>query len=381
MRHIIALLICCFVVINVNAESGVCQQRNCLAVVDSGSTGSRLHIYAYDLDSHQHPVQISELWSKKIKPGLAMIDSDPQALDAHLTALFTGAPEDHMPVYFFATAGMRLISKVRQQAVYQSIQQWFVTQPQWKLMEATTITGQEEGVYGWLAVNYKLGAFGASGTTQHTLVGVMDMGGASVQITFPVQNTEKINPNDIYNIDVNGHHFVLFAHSFLGLGQTLLSQQFLDERSCFANGYQLPSHLSAKGDAFFCQYDVSKLINSVHGVNHIVKQPIAANAVDDWYTIGGIAPLVEDKLFGFSDQQFTNQRLLEQADIQICHQSWQALITQFPENEYLYGYCLSASYYYALMVDGYGLKPDQPVNYMPSGQDIDWTLGVVLHQH
>ena len=32
------------------------------------------------------------------------------------------------------------------------------------------------------------------------------------------------------------------------------------------------------------------------------------------------------------------------------------------------------------MVDGYGFSPNQEVNYVPSAQNLDWTMGVVLHQ-
>ena len=210
----------------------------------------------------------------------------------------------------------------------------------------------------------------------------MDMGGASVQVTFPVEHTEQLDPNDIVSVDISGRHLLLFVHSFLGLGQTVLSQQFLDIKSCFAVGYQLPSGLIGNGDASACQHEVSKLINNVHEVNHRIQPAIAKNmATNTWYAIGGVASIAGDMPFSFNNKQFTNQGLLDQADNKICHQSWQSLDAQYPNHDYLYGYCLFPAYFYALMVDGYGISPEQPINYIPSGQGADWSLGVVLQRH
>ena len=57
------------------------------------------------------------------------------------------------------------------------------------------------------------------------------------------------------------------------------------------------------------------------------------------------------------------------------------LEVSYPSNDYLYNYCLAASYYYALMVDGYGLEPSLPIHYVPEDKGMNWTLGVVLRQH
>ena len=42
--------------------------------------------------------------------------------------------------------------------------------------------------------------------------------------------------------------------------------------------------------------------------------------------------------------------------------------------------CLSASYYYALLVQGYGLMPKEQIHLAPGEPENDWTLGVVLYQ-
>ncbi|RMX19251.1 multidrug DMT transporter permease [Legionella jordanis] len=370
----LVILTSCFS-INLYAEGKHCEQQRCVAVVDAGSTGSRLHIYSYDLDSTQTPVNVTEVWNKKIKPGLATIEPNAATIDAYLTALFSGVPESKLPVYFYATAGMRLLPQPKQQQFYTLMQQWFANQSNWTLQQAKTITGSEEGLFGWLAVNYQLGALNSK---DKELAGVMDMGGASVQIIFPVQNADNVNPQDLKQFSLYGRQFNLFIHSFLGLGQTEVTHQFLDESTCFSDNYELPTGFTAAGDAYNCESSIAPLMN-VHKVKRTVAPAMEGSQINNWFVLGGMAELAKSKPFEFNGQ-FSNQDLLEQANSQVCHQSWDSLKNQYPENEYLYGYCLFSAYYYALMVEGYGLEPQQTVSLLPNNQGSDWTIGVVLNQ-
>ena len=52
-------------------------EKRCIAVVDAGSTGTRLHLYSYELDSSKMPVSITRLMPvQKKSPGLADISLD-----------------------------------------------------------------------------------------------------------------------------------------------------------------------------------------------------------------------------------------------------------------------------------------------------------------
>lgn len=368
------LLIGFFIVTFAHA-SAVCKTHHCVAIVDAGSTGSRLHIYAYDLDEQNHPIQINHLWSNKVKPGFAMIEPSQAVIDTYLTNLFDGAPEQNLPVYFYATAGMRLVSVPKQQLYYDTLNHWFSTNKQFKLVAAKTITGREEGVLGWLAVNYKIGALQS---VNMPLVGVMDMGGASVQMTFPVPSLEQSDSKDAVTVDIYNRHIILFAHSFLGLGQTQMSHQYLNDTACFSHNYPLPNGETGTGDALRCQDDVSKLVNEVHQVNEIVHPALVKSQVSNWYVISGLSTLVKNKPYNFANEQFTSQALLTIADSDLCQLSWQTLLEQYPTNEYTYINCLTASYYYGLLVAGYGLSANQPIHYLSDSDDVDWTLGVLL---
>ncbi|KTD43634.1 multidrug DMT transporter permease [Legionella quateirensis] len=372
------VIIACFVVIssNVYAADNPCTNHQCIAVIDAGSTGSRLHVFSYDVDETRSPININEIWNKKIKPGFATIEPNSNTIDAYLTTLLSGAPNQQIPVYFYATAGMRLLPVSKQKKYYDELQHWFSQQSQWQLVEAKTITGNDEALYDWLSVNYHLG------TLQKSLnqsVGVMDMGGASVQIVFPIQKNSELNTRSQVELDLYGQHYTLYVQSFLGLGQTEVAHQFLNSAPCFSNDYPLPDGESGQGNASACEQEVSRLMTEVHKVNNVIQPLLAANPVDSWYSIGGISNLADSSLFHFENSKLTNQNLLQQADSQVCHQQWDSLNSQFPDDEYVYQYCLFSAYYYALMVDGYGIVPDQSINYIPPAQNLDWTMGVVLH--
>ncbi len=376
MLRIFALLLYAVLAVpTVYADAEICESHRCTAVVDAGSTGSRLHIYAYDIDETNTPVNIQDVWSKKVKPGFATID--PQQVDAYIAALLADAPVQSLPLYFYSTAGMRLLPQAKQKLYYQQLQQWFSQQPNWQLKEAKTITGKEEGTFDWLAVNYGLGTFSAASKTAP--VGVMDFGGASVQIVFPVDDESSLQSADKVELDINGRHLSLFVHSFLGLGQTEVSHQFLESSSCFSNDYPLPDGSTAQGDAVGCKNEISSLMNDVHGVNRLVQPVMQANPVDRWYVMGGIVNLVQEKMFHFDKDNLSNKGLLEQADQSVCHQPWDVLSQQFPDNDYLYGYCMFSAYYYALMVDGYGIIPEKNISYSTDDKNSDWTLGVVIY--
>lgn len=352
-----------------------CAERSCIAVVDAGSTGSRVHIYTFEQGDNRSPVNIQEVWTNKVTPGFASLS--PEAVPAYLNQLFGHSPSQSMPIVFYATAGMRLLPTPKQTQLYHALEDWFAQQDQWKLQAAKTITGRDEGLYGWLAANYQNEALT---NKNKSLSGVLDIGGASTQVALPVSDDAGIDPDDLIEFDIYGRHIKLFSRSFLGLGQVALSHQFLNFPECFAYGYELPSGQAGRGDANICGNKIAKLINGVHEVDTIVKPVVANNPVESWYALGAMPMVASEESFHFVDNQLTGQKILEESDSYFCRQQWSDLEAHYPGHEYIYGYCLFPSYYYALMVEGYGISPDTHINYFPSAKEVDWTVGVVLHQ-
>jgi apyrase len=361
-----------------HADKSECLNHHCLAVIDAGSSGSRLHVYAYDLDETNSAVDIREIWNRKAFPGLSTIEHEHRSISVYMEKLFTDAPTALMPVYFYSTAGMRLLPKTHHKNVNQLVTDWFDKQYYWRLVSARTITGNEEGLFAWLATNYQLKLFNQG---DKPLVGVMDIGGASVQIVIPLKDEATIDKKDTVELNLYGKKYRIYTHSFLGLGQNEMGHQFFDRKSCFPNEYELPSGRSGAGDAYACKNEISILVNDVHSVRKTIKSVLALNPVDKWYIIGGITFMLNDKVFPTSRQQFTNQDMIMFADKNICHQNWSTLEEIYPNNFMLYNYCMLPSYLYALIVNGYGLPLNQIINFLPLNKNADWTIGVVLQHH
>ena len=360
------------------ADKSDCLNHQCLAVIDAGSSGSRLHVYAYDLDDTNTPTGIREIWNRKALPGLSTLEHEHRSISVYMEKLFTDAPTVQMPVYFYSTAGMRLLPKTHHKNVNQLVADWFDKQYYWRLVSARTINGNEEGVFAWLATNYQLKLFEQ---TEKPLAGVMDIGGASVQIVIPLKDEPTIDKKDTIEFNLYGKKYRLYSHSFLGLGQNEMGHQFFDRKSCFPNDYELPSGRLAEGDAYACKNEISILVNEVHSVRKTIKSVLALNPVDNWYIIGGITYMLNDKIFPTTKQHFTNQDLIYFADRNICHQKWSTLEEIHPDNYMLYNYCMLPSYLYALIVNGYGLPVSQSINFLPLNKNADWTIGVVLQHH
>ena len=353
-----------------------CQQSQCVAVVDAGSSGSRVHVYQIVNNDSTSQSDIIELWSHKIRPGFASLDPSASTIQSYMNALLTETPNTEIPIYFYATAGMRLIPDAAQGKYYAALNKWFDKSPNWNLIDAKTISGKEEAIYGWLSVNQQLDK---DQKANHQLAGVLDMGGASVQIAFPISEDTTIDEEDLATVTLNGKEVRLFVHSFLGLGQNIFSYQFLDAKNCFSNQYPLPNGESGLGNPDVCQRSVTNLINSVHEVNLKVQPVLQQNQPEKWFAMGGVEFLINDPIFGAKTRSTTGDEIFNHAAAKTCQQSWPSLISQNPDNAFIHNFCLFSSYYYALLVNGYGINSSEPIHFLPKSKTSDWTAGVALH--
>jgi apyrase len=67
---------------------------------------------------------------------------------------------------------------------------------------------------------------------------------------------------------------------------------------------------------------------------------------------------------------------LSQAQEHACAASW---LTIQSIDSTLYNTCFNAAYYYALMVNGYGIPQDKPIHMAPKGSE--WTIGAILMKY
>lgn len=164
------------------------------AVVDSGSNGSRMFLYANASTESATEVELEYSFDPKAGSipgfaGLASYAADPSAagpsgiapLLAGLTTYLdqNSIPKSEVPVSVMATAGMRELDQVNPQAVtaiYASVSET-VSASGFPIGEVGTISGQREGLYSWADVNYGLGTFGSDKPAEPR--GIVEVGGAS----------------------------------------------------------------------------------------------------------------------------------------------------------------------------------------------------------
>ncbi|CAG8467537.1 5739_t:CDS:2, partial [Cetraspora pellucida] len=260
--------------------------NNITAVIDAGSSGSRIQIYSWKehdfvrkgkdpKDLHILPTiergdEFGVKWQKKVEPGISSFALNPtQVGEKHLKALIDFALEivppdkvSNTPIYLLATAGMRLLPPQQQTAILQSACDYIMFQNRFKMMDKCSdhvqvISGEKEGLYGWVAVNYLMGGFekdkgehkvvnslqlnqsydnDSSPTNHITTFGFLDMGGASTQIAFePNLEESKKHANDLtsvflWTLDGQQMEYKVFVTTFLGYGTNEARHRYIDDR-------------------------------------------------------------------------------------------------------------------------------------------------------
>ena len=214
----------------------------CHAVYDAGSKRTRLYVYekaATGWIKHSGPKTGALADPARAARGKTMSDAN-QVIDDIVMALesirtdgprnkkgkpkwpaFDWQKECHLAtVSVLATAGMRLAGKNNPQA----------TKVLWEMLNerlssavkipvtTRTLSSFEEGLYAWLAL--------AEGQDDEWF-GVVEMGGASTQITFPCvacDNSRKVM--------AKGQVVLVFSYSFLGWGQDEAWKKFGSLSAC-----------------------------------------------------------------------------------------------------------------------------------------------------
>lgn len=189
-------------------------------MIDAGSSGSRIYVFTWK-DNPLGLPNVIEVGNFKVSPGISKV---PLAnIPNYMVTLLAWAKNESRipesvwadtPVYFKATAGMRLLSPADQNSILVLVRTSLADSGfYFRSSQARVISGQEEGVFGWISVNFLQGYFTEAAYPQST--GALDLGGASAQITFvpakpPIENH--------FPIRVNSKMYQLYTYSFLGWG-------------------------------------------------------------------------------------------------------------------------------------------------------------------
>uniref|UniRef100_A0A8C9XJB1 nucleoside diphosphate phosphatase n=2 Tax=Sander lucioperca TaxID=283035 RepID=A0A8C9XJB1_SANLU len=192
---------------------------------DAGSTGTRIHIFKFQIDNKEAPKLAHETF-RAIKPGLSAYADDPQKCTAGILELLEVAKSsiplsiwNATPVVLKATAGLRLLPGDKAKHLLDTVRALFVESPFLSRDDSVSIMdGTDEGISAWITVNFLTGDLHRSDSPT---VGMLDLGGGSTQITFSPQDEKTIQTSPIDYIRsfqmFNNTHTV-YTHSYLGLG-------------------------------------------------------------------------------------------------------------------------------------------------------------------
>lgn len=347
------------------------------AVVDAGSTGTRIYLYRYNHQYANDPgkLNIKLLYSQKTKPGLSSMTDDPgralkqlKRLIHHAKTKVPASSRDRTNLSIYATAGMRLKSIPEQKQLYKYITNYLQEEQILRLRDIRTISGQWEGIFDWLSVNYLNDSLKPGQT-----VATLDLGGASTQIAFESQDSDS---SQVVDLNLGGYHFPVHSRSFLGLGMNQARYQFTNHQACFYKGYKLPNGESGTGDAETCQNAIAPLINNIHEVdNSTIEIPKNQNilALSGYkYTTDAPDEHTDGKLT-VSDYNQTAQ--------DICQSQWSTLTQRHPHDSDMFRYCFDNNMIYTLLHNGYGLADDRQLTASNTinNTPVDWPLGVVIY--
>ncbi|XP_077574977.1 ectonucleoside triphosphate diphosphohydrolase 7-like [Stigmatopora nigra] len=244
-------------------------------VVDCGSSGSRVFVYYWPphngnphtlLDIRQMRDLDRQPVVKKIKPGISTLAISPKSASDYLHPLLSFAashvPQNkhkETPLYILCTAGMRLLPDSQQTAILDDLVNDVPLDFDFLFSRSHTevISGKQEGVYAWIGINFVLGRFDHADDEEATVevttgsqhqqpisrrrtVGILDMGGASLQIAYEVPGAITFSSpqqedaaksvlaefNLGCDVEHTQHVYRVYVTTFLGFGGNTARQRY-----------------------------------------------------------------------------------------------------------------------------------------------------------
>ncbi|KAJ0979153.1 hypothetical protein J5N97_014627 [Dioscorea zingiberensis] len=392
-----------------------------VVVFDAGSSGSRVHVFRFNEELNLLKIGDDYEFFMQVEPGLSSYANDPKKAANSLISLLEKAVsvvpvelQPSTPVRVGATAGLRNLGTETSEQILQAVRDLLEKSSlMFKSEWVAVLDGFHEGAYLWVAINYLLENLGKEypGT-----VGVVDLGGGSVQMSYAISETDAENaPKGPENVPyvkplvLKGSTYHVYAHSYLQYGLLAARAQILitgDDyyNYCILGGYE--GSYTYSGSTY--QASASP---SGPSYKKCRSNAIAALKVDEpctysncsfggvWNGGGGVgqknlyvASFFYDRAVqvGFVDlhQHIAKVSPLDFkiAAMQVCNLSVdEAKAKYLNVADYDIPYlCMDLVYEFTLLVDGFGLEESQQItlvkvlNYGDSTLEAAWPLGSAI---
>ncbi|KAF8730772.1 hypothetical protein HU200_016635 [Digitaria exilis] len=319
-------------------------------IFDAGSTGSRLHVFRFDRQMDLVGIGDDIEVFGNVKPGLSSFAGQPQGAAVSILPLLEKA-KSVVPTQLMKRTPLKL--GVRDLVQTKSKFQY---NPSW----INVLEGYQEGQYLWVAMNYLLDRLG--GDYSQT-VGVIDMGGGSVQMAYAISacaaESAPAAPDgkDHYVTKeyLKGKDYSVYAH-----------------REEVAKALNLKAPCKTKN----CTFDGTPI--SLNPCVHLTLYTLT------YYEnrIGLFLLKV-----GFIDSEAPSAKAapaaFRNAARKACRLGVKKAKVAFPkvEDASLPYLCLDLTYTYTLLVDGFGLQPEKKITFVSKVKhgeyyiDAAWPLG------
>ncbi|KAI9529184.1 Ectonucleoside triphosphate diphosphohydrolase 7 [Dissostichus eleginoides] len=438
-------------------------------VVDCGSSGSRVFVYYWPphngnphtlLDIRQMKDRDRKPVVKKIKPGISTLATSPTRASDYLYPLLSFAAahvprnkHKETPLYILCTAGMRLLPDSQQTAILEDL----ITDVPldfdflFSSSHAEVISGKQEGVYAWIGINFVLGRFDHADDEEATVevttgsqnqqpisrrrtVGIMDMGGASLQIAYEVPSAITFSSpqeeeagksvlaefNLGCDVDHTQHVYRVYVTTFLGFGGNMARQRYEEHllNNTFTKNRLLTTQLGLSEDKPYLDPCLPlSLQDSVVREN----RTLSLRGQGDWtrcqeavrpflgihngtMSPGGVyqAPInfSNSEFYGFSEFFYCTEDVLRlggqydsrkysKAAMDYCATKWSTLkqrldnklFSQQADISRLKYQCFKSAWMFEVLHSGFRFPPDYRslrTAQLVYDKEVQWTLGAIL---
>ncbi|XP_058998938.1 ectonucleoside triphosphate diphosphohydrolase 8 isoform X1 [Mustela lutreola] len=377
-------------------------------VFDAGSSHTSVFVYQWPADKQNNTGVVSQALACQVKgPGISSYALDPAQAGESLEdcleealALVPEARRRETPVFLGATADMRLLSqKNSSQAgdILVAISRVLGRSPL-DFWGAEILAGRDEGALGWITINYVLGMlvkYSFSGEwirpLEGPLVGALDMGGASTQITF-VPGGPILDKSTQATFHLYGSEHSVYTHSYLCFGRdqmlTRLLAQLLQSspgplirHPCYHSGYWatlspatlyespcvhttpppgLAWNLTVEGTG-----NPGACVSAIRGLFNFSSCEDRGHCAFN----GVYQPPVRGQFYAFSNFYYTFHFLnvtskqplatVNATVWEFCQRPWKQVEASSPgQDHWLRDYCASGLYILTLLLEGYGFRED-----------------------
>ncbi|XP_042906522.1 ectonucleoside triphosphate diphosphohydrolase 6 isoform X1 [Parasteatoda tepidariorum] len=366
-----------------------------IIVFEGGSKSTSMRIFHFISNSSEIALK-GGYYAKTGGPGLTSFADKPYNVAKNITFLLEKAENiipferwSETPVTLKGTDGLRSLPKHASDSILKEVENIFKNSS-FVCNEncATIISGEDEGLYGWYALNFLLGRLKNDGYS----AAFIEFGGDSIQLAFSTVNLgtlKLITDNYTSLFNESDKPLEIYSKSYLGLGYetTRLSiLQLTSDGTALSENENIailsspcinPSHIQLwvqnatryvvigqKRGNFSYEHCYEKIMEFL---GDTVERPPNLN-YHDIYAIN--INMGEFGVVSGDDSKYTVDELVKTC-IKFCS-SEAPVIGKFS--------CLDCTYLIAFLQHGLGLSHEKEITFQNKihGIDVSWSLGVAL---